>query len=111
MADLITRSDTGTTTTVELRGDFDVGAADDLRHALVDTIMRHRPDHLVIDLRGVTFMDSTGIGTLVAAYQTACDLDVAFTVAGPSPFLARVLATSGLHQLLAPPPLAGPRDR
>jgi anti-anti-sigma factor len=50
-------------------------------------------------------MDSTCIGTLVAAYHTACDVEVDFAVVGASPFLARVLATSGLHQLLAGRPL------
>jgi stage II sporulation protein AA (anti-sigma F factor antagonist) len=102
MADLITRADPARrTTTIELHGEFDLGTADDLRHALVETIMRSRPRHLAVDLGAVTFMDSTCIGTLVAAYHTACDVGVGFSATGANPFLTRVLATSGLHQLLA----------
>ncbi|HEV7900101.1 MAG TPA: STAS domain-containing protein [Planosporangium sp.] len=102
MGDLTTRADPArNTTTIELHGEFDVGAADELRHTLVEAIMRSRPRHLVVDLGAVTFMDSTCIGTLVAAYHTACDVEVDLTVTGANPFLARVLATSGLHQLLA----------
>jgi anti-anti-sigma factor len=102
MADLITRADPDrSTTTIELHGELDLNAADELRHTLVEAIMRNRPRHLTVDLGAVTFMDSTCIGTLVAAYQTACDVGVGFSVTGAKPFLIRVLATSGLHQLLA----------
>jgi anti-anti-sigma regulatory factor len=45
-------------------------------------------------------MDSTCIGTLIAACQTAGDVDVGFTITAANPFLTRVLATSGLHELL-----------
>jgi anti-anti-sigma factor len=101
MADLITRADPDLSqTTIELHGEFDVEAADGLRHTLVEAIMRNRPRHLAVDLGAVTFMDSTCIGTLVAAYHTACDVEVSFTVTAANPFLTRVLATSGLHQLL-----------
>jgi anti-anti-sigma factor len=102
MGELTTRDDPALKATIiELRGEFDVVAADDLRHALVEAIMRNRPRHLTIDLGAVTFMDSTCIGTLVAAYHTASDVEVGFTVSDARPFLAQVLATSGLHQLLA----------
>jgi anti-anti-sigma factor len=106
MGDLTTRVDPARgTTTIELHGEFDVEAADELRRTLVEAIMRNRPRHLAVELAAVTFMDSTCIGTLVAAYHTACDVEVDFAVVGASPFLARVLATSGLHQLLAGRPL------
>jgi anti-anti-sigma factor len=101
MADLITRADPDPSrTTLELHGEFDVGAADDLRRTLIEAIMRNRPRHLTVDLGGVTFMDSTCIGTLIAACQTAGDVDVGFTITAANPFLTRVLATSGLHELL-----------
>jgi anti-anti-sigma regulatory factor len=51
-------------------------------------------------LGAVTFMDSTCVGTLVAAYGTACDVGVGFSVTGANPFLTRILATSVLYQLL-----------
>ncbi|WP_239088353.1 STAS domain-containing protein [Planosporangium mesophilum] len=102
MGDLTTRADAvRNTTTIALDGEFDVGAADELRRTLVETIMRHRPRRVVVDLGAVTFMDSTCIGTLVAGYHTACDVGVDLTVTDAKPFLAQVLATSGLHQLLA----------
>ncbi|GAA1822237.1 STAS domain-containing protein [Planosporangium flavigriseum] len=102
MAGVITRADpVRSTTTIELHGEFDLAAVDHLRHALVETIMRDRPGHLTVHLSAVTFMDSTCVGTLVAAYQTADDVGVGFSVTGAQPFLTRVLATSGLHQLFA----------
>jgi anti-anti-sigma factor len=102
MADLIARADPDrSTTTIELHGEFDIDAADDLRRTLVESIMRGRPRHLTVDLGAVTFMDSTCIGTLVAAYHTACDVAVGFSVTGANLFLTQVLATSGLHPLLA----------
>ena len=45
-----TESDT-LTLTVHLRGDVDTAAAIDLRHILIEVIMRQRPAQVLIDLR------------------------------------------------------------
>jgi anti-sigma B factor antagonist len=53
---------------VAVRGEVDFGTAPRLRELLITTAMDgHR--HVVADLRGVEFLDSTGLGVLVGALK------------------------------------------
>lgn len=50
---------------VTARGDLDLTTAVKLRHVLFDRVLCSQPV-VVVDLSAVSFLDSTGIGTLVA---------------------------------------------
>ena len=54
-----------------LTGDLDMASAPALRKLLEE----HAGDALTLDFSGVTFMDSTAIGVLVAAHERAEELD------------------------------------
>jgi len=58
----------GDRTVVEVSGEVDVYTAAILREKLVDLIDAHHTD-LVVDLTGVGFLDSTGLGVLVGALK------------------------------------------
>lgn len=47
-------------------GEVDLGTADALRHATSEAV-KSKPEVITFDLRRVTYMDSTGLGVLVAA--------------------------------------------
>ena len=53
---------------VEVTGEIDVATAPALRDRLLALLNRGAPD-LVVDLRGVTFLDSTGVGSLLRVYH------------------------------------------
>lgn len=54
---------------VRLRGDFDMVGADRFRTE-VDALLTEDPfDHLCVDLNGITFVDSSGIGALLGRYR------------------------------------------
>jgi anti-sigma B factor antagonist len=57
-------------TTLTLRGELDISSAPSLEEAL-GRIESTGPPVLVIDLRALEFMDSTGLRTIVAADQRA----------------------------------------
>jgi stage II sporulation protein AA (anti-sigma F factor antagonist) len=69
-----TTGTTQPTITVRIDGDIDHTTADHLRGALIDIIMRRRPHRVVVDLDGITALDSATIGTLRAAHATAEDV-------------------------------------
>jgi len=50
----------------ELAGEFDIGSAMPFRSALEEALRGDTPD-LIVDLRGVTFMDSRMLGILLDA--------------------------------------------
>jgi len=64
----VTSRDVGPRTVVDVEGEIDVSSADALRDQLASLLDRDRTD-LVIDLRAVTFMDSTGLGVLVGTLK------------------------------------------
>ena len=64
----VTSRDIGPRTVVEVDGEIDVASADALRDEISLLLDRDRTD-LVIDLRRVRFMDSTGLGVLVGTLK------------------------------------------
>ena len=89
---------------VMLSGELDIQTAVDLRSHLT-TILAERPlpEHVVIDLEGVTFMDSLGLGTLVVGHRICGELGVQFTVRNPSHFVEHLLTVSGFGPRLLKP--------
>ncbi|MGW0807828.1 STAS domain-containing protein [Nonomuraea sp. NPDC002799] len=81
---------------VVLRGEIDftnsVGVHETIRAAMAE----HRPKVVRMDLVGVTFMDSTGIGVLVNAMRLAAAGEADFRVENPTGRVRDQLRTTGL---------------
>ena len=77
----------------------DVGEADSprLRRLLVDAMMRRRPRRIVVDLAGATALDATAIGPLLAARDSAPDVQVTLALRRPNPAVAADLRDNGLR--------------
>jgi anti-anti-sigma factor len=56
---------------------------------------------VALDLAGVTFLDSSGLRTLVAANAVLQARDAALVLRSPSPNIRRVLEVTGLTELIA----------
>ena len=88
----------GGLTLVELSGELDLECVPSLRNELRD-IFVHGGEELRIDLSGVDFIDSTGLGALVWAWKQSRMFRMRFLVVSPSPEVARLLALSGLDRI------------
>ncbi len=62
-------------------------------------LYRQRRRRFVLDLHGVTFIDSSGLRTLVTARQRAEEMSVAFSLAGRSQAVDRLLQVTGLDSV------------
>lgn len=80
---------------VVLRGDIDLSETAILRRVLVEA-MRRRPRRLVIDLAGVISLDQTAVGALLAAAETAVDLDMRVVIRHAAAAVAAQLRLSGV---------------
>jgi anti-anti-sigma factor len=84
---------------VDVRGTLDAATVDALREALVSTLQSEQPAAMIVDLTFVTFMDSMGIGALVAGYNAARETGTRFVLRNPSEFVHRQLRVTGLAEL------------
>ncbi|MEX2210632.1 MAG: STAS domain-containing protein [Gaiellaceae bacterium] len=81
---------------VRLAGELDLYNAEVVREAL-RTSCERASERLVVDLSGVTFLDSTALGVLVearAGFPNRC----AFLIAAPGAVTRRALEISGLDR-------------
>ncbi|WP_433217847.1 STAS domain-containing protein [Dactylosporangium sp. CS-047395] len=95
----------GGTVVVEVLGPLEAATVGALRSVVLDTVESYRPRLLAIDLRRVPFMDSIGIGALVAANNKVREVGGAIEVRSPSPFVHRLLQITGLTELFGLPDL------
>jgi anti-sigma B factor antagonist len=84
--------------TITITGELDIGTAPQLRDCLRDLPDETRSVEL--DLLDVTFIDSTALGVLLAAFKRYQMLGAEFRVSAGSPMVAKVLEISGLRSLL-----------
>jgi anti-sigma B factor antagonist len=68
------------------------------RQALAELASSSR---LVIDLGGVPFVDSAGLGALIGGIRRVRELGGEVTVACPRPALARLLHTTGFDRIVS----------
>ena len=80
---------------VELGGELDICRAIELE-AELRAVERGRPRSLVIDLRGLSFIDSSGLARLLAARRRALRGGWRLAVVHGSGTVERLLALSGL---------------
>ena len=80
---------------VAVVGEFDVHTATDLRRYFADLIAGG-PAHLVIDLDGVGFLDSTGLGVLVGILKMVSTADGSLGIVCARQDLLKILRITGL---------------
>ncbi|GAB1640964.1 STAS domain-containing protein [Krasilnikovia sp. MM14-A1259] len=84
---------------VDVRGSLDAATVDALRATLLSTLHGERPVRMIVDLTFVTFMDSMGVGALVAGAKAAREVGARFTLRNPSEFVHRQLRVTGLADM------------
>jgi anti-sigma B factor antagonist len=82
---------------VHLSGEVDLATSPQARRAILDELAAGRP--LLVDLSAVTYVDSSGLATLVEGYQTARRLGVRFCLVGTGPKVLAVLQLARLDRV------------
>jgi anti-sigma B factor antagonist len=84
-------------------GEVDLASAPRLATALANVLACPGVTTVVVDLAGVTFLDSSGLATLVTAWHDAQEAGVALRLTPTArPHVAQVLSITGVDELLRP---------
>lgn len=84
---------------VRLRGEIDHHGARTLREQIDDAVSRSRPHRLVLDMGGISFMDSSGIGLILGRYRLMQTLGGTLRLVNLSEPMRRLLQLAGLYKL------------
>jgi anti-anti-sigma factor len=89
----------GTSALVTLRGDFDVQVVEEVTAKLAE-VESTGPELLVLDLSGLSFLDSSGMGVIAAAHSRAVAAGRRFLVVDPPWSVMRAFKLSGLDEVI-----------
>ncbi|MEV6305901.1 STAS domain-containing protein [Actinoplanes sp. NPDC051861] len=86
---------------VTLAGECDLSTREHLTAVLLDAV--HRAKAVFVDLAQLTFLDSSGVHSLITAYHAAKQRDSRVYVVNATGAVAAVLELTGLDTLLQAP--------
>jgi stage II sporulation protein AA (anti-sigma F factor antagonist) len=92
-------SNGGKSALVRLRGDFDLEVAESVAVKLAE-VESTGPELLVLDLSGLSFLDSSGMGVIAAAHTRAETADRRFVVVDPPYGVKRAFSISKLDEVI-----------
>jgi anti-sigma B factor antagonist len=87
--------------TLQLTGELDLAGAAPLQDAVTGAVASAEVAAVLVDLDGVTFLDSTGIGSLVAGWRTATDRGKGYRIDNARGMVREVLSITGVLATLS----------
>jgi anti-sigma B factor antagonist len=87
-------------TVLQVKGEVDVYTAPRLREKLVE-LVSHGSQQLIVDLEGVDFLDSTGLGVLVGGLKRLRSHDGDLTLVCSQHRILKVFEITGLTKVFA----------
>ncbi len=85
---------------IKLAGEIDHHTAKGAREEIDTALYLYRPSTVIMDLAGVGFMDSAGLGLILGRYTKAKELGGRLIVANPEPSVDRILGLAGTQKLI-----------
>lgn len=85
---------------VYLEGEIDQSVAGELRKSLDEYLSSVKVRNVILNMKDLTFMDSTGVGLLMGRYKKLKQNNVAMFINEPSKPIDKVLKVSGLYSII-----------
>jgi anti-anti-sigma factor len=83
--------------TLHPQGDIDAATVEQQRGEWLRAVDERRPQRLVIDMTEVTFLDSTGLGAIVALERRQRAHGGVVAIANAAPAVEQILQLTGMH--------------
>lgn len=87
---------------VRLKGELDMHTANRLRQGLEDQLQSNPSlKNMIMDLKGIDFIDSSGLGVLLGRYKTVKARGGQFGLTNVAPQVKRIFELSGMLKLMS----------
>jgi stage II sporulation protein AA (anti-sigma F factor antagonist) len=86
--------------TLRLSGELDHHGARERMEEIQELLDRYLPRDTVLELSGLTFMDSSGIAIIIRVHKRMQELNGRTWIENPQPQPLRVIDTSGIDRLI-----------
>ena len=86
--------------TIYLEEELDISSCKVIRGIIDGYIMKYQPYELVLDLSGVKFMDSSGIGMIIGRYKLVTMFGGKMSLTNVKPVVKKILEMSGVLKLV-----------
>jgi anti-anti-sigma factor len=90
----------GEGTVISLSGELDLASSPALEEA-IERVLGSETELVVIDLRALEFMDSTGLSIIVKAHQTAEARELGLHLVNGPPQVERLLSLTGVAERMS----------
>lgn len=89
------------TLVVRLHGELDHHTADMVKEKMEESIELGNVQHIVLSLRDLTFMDSSGLGVILGRYKQITARGGKMVVCDANPSIYRLFEMSGLFKIVS----------
>ncbi|SDR87305.1 anti-anti-sigma regulatory factor, SpoIIAA [Paenibacillaceae bacterium GAS479] len=85
---------------VRLQGELDHHTADSVRIRMEEAILRGGSTHVILSLKDLAFMDSSGLGVILGRYKLLKSRGGKMVICDASPGVYRLFELSGLFKIM-----------
>ncbi len=86
--------------TIFIEGEIDHHNCKQIRESADLKIIELKPKNIYLNFKGVSFMDSSGIGLIMGRFKTASSYGGSVFVADASSYIKRVMRLAGLDKIV-----------
>lgn len=85
---------------LRLSGELDLNTADVFRRRAEEALDRHRCERLILNLKRVSFLDSSGLGAILGRYRRLAQRQGRMAIVAPAPHVQAVLDMAGIRKII-----------
>ena len=86
---------------IRIGGEIDHHSAVAVRTGIDERLMRDRPIKVMMELSGVDFMDSSGLGLIMGRYALVKQYGGTLSVLDPSPAVLKIIKLAGMERMVS----------
>lgn len=95
----VTIESSGNLTVAYLIGELDHHTAEEIRNKIDNEISLVKPNHLILDFKNITFMDSSGIGLVMGRYRLMQNHKGTVEIRNVTPQTKKIMELAGLGRI------------